>query len=259
MRKSEPVDIFNIRFQIFNRDQVLEIIKNGIENDKKTLVLSGNIHSFNLSYENDWLRELFNRADVVRIDGAGLRLGARLLGYELPERMTWADFAWDLAKFCSEQDFSIYFLGGSSGIARIAALKLQEQYSSLKVVGVFHGYFNKSPGHFENEAVIQNINSVNPDVLIVGFGMPLQEKWLNENWEKIQAKVVLTGGAVFEYISGELQRAPRWMTDNDLEWLGRLLIEPKRLWRRYLIGNPLFFWRVLKQRVGWLGTDKPTI
>jgi N-acetylglucosaminyldiphosphoundecaprenol N-acetyl-beta-D-mannosaminyltransferase len=86
--------------------------------------------------------------------------------------------------------------------------------------------------------------------------MPLQERWLMENWDHIDANVALTGGAVFDYVSGELQRAPRWMTDNGLEWLGRLLIEPRRLWKRYLIGNPLFIWRVLKQRLGLLHFDE---
>ncbi|MEZ4642784.1 MAG: WecB/TagA/CpsF family glycosyltransferase [Chloroflexota bacterium] len=82
--------------------------------------------------------------------------------------------------------------------------------------------------------------------------MPVQEKWLLENRENLNVNVIMTGGAVFDYVSGELQRAPKWMTDNGLEWLGRLLIEPRRLWRRYLVGNPVFLWRVLKQRLGLL-------
>ncbi len=78
----------------------------------------------------------------------------------------------------------------------------------------------------------------------------MQEQWLSQNLDDLDVSVIMTGGAVFDYISGDLQRAPRWMTDNGLEWLGRLLIEPDRLWKRYLVGNPLFLWRVLKQRFG---------
>ena len=95
-------------------------------------------------------------------------------------------------------------------------------------------------------------NAVKPNILIVGFGTPLKERWLMENWDRIEVNVALTGGAVFDYVSGELRRAPRWMTDHGLEWLARLIIEPCRLWKRYLIGNPLFLWRVLKQRLGLL-------
>ena len=92
--------------------------------------------------------------------------------------------------------------------------------------------------------MIEGINAAKPDLLIVGLGMPLQERWLADNWSSIDAGVALTAGATFDYISGELRRAPRWMTDNGLEWLGRLLLEPGRLWKRYIIGNPIFFWRV---------------
>ena len=88
-----------------------------------------------------------------------------------------------------------------------------------------------------------------PDILIVGFGMPLQERWLMQNWENLDARVALTGGAVFDYVSGEVRRGPRVLTDNGFEWLARFLIEPGRLWRRYLVGNPLFLWRVLQQRL----------
>lgn len=100
--------------------------------------------------------------------------------------------------------------------------------------------------------VIEKINKVRPNILLVGFGMPVQEYWLQENWEKIDTNIALTGGAVFDYLSGELRRAPRWMTDHGLEWLGRLIIEPRRLWKRYIIGLPLFFLRVLLFKLGLL-------
>ena len=82
--------------------------------------------------------------------------------------------------------------------------------------------------------------------------MPLQEHWLMENWHRIESNIALTGGAVFDYVSGDLRRAPRWMNENGLEWLGRLVIEPRRLWRRYLVGNPHFLYRVFRQRLGLL-------
>ncbi|PIE00293.1 MAG: glycosyltransferase [Acidobacteria bacterium] len=192
---------------------------------------------------------------MVRIDGAGVRLGAKLLGYDTPSRMTWADFAWDLAELCANHELSLYFLGAKPGVAAKAAEKLKAENPDLHFAGIQHGYFNKERAHPENRAVIEAINEAAPDVLVIGFGMPLQELWLNENWEALNATVTLTGGAVFDYISGDLQRAPKWMTDNGLEWLGRMLIEPKRLWRRYVVGNPLFLWRILKQRFGLLKFD----
>ncbi|MCA1687542.1 MAG: WecB/TagA/CpsF family glycosyltransferase, partial [Actinobacteria bacterium] len=119
-----------------------------------------------------------------------------------------------------------------------------------KIVGVRHGYFDHGAGSAENEAVVGEINAAAPDILVVGLGMPLQERWLMENWQKLDVSVALTGGAVFDYVSGRLSRGPRPLTGSGFEWLARLLVEPRRLWRRYLLGNPLFLLRVLKQRLG---------
>jgi N-acetylglucosaminyldiphosphoundecaprenol N-acetyl-beta-D-mannosaminyltransferase len=163
--------------------------------------------------------------------------------------VTWADFAWDLAAYAETRDLSLFLLGARPGVAERAAAKLKQRFPDLHIAGTHHGYFDKALGSPQNEVVVDQINAANPDILIVGFGMPLQERWLMENWERLEASVALTGGAVFDYVSGELRRAPRWMTDHGLEWLGRLIIEPRRLWKRYLIGNPLFILRVLRQRM----------
>jgi N-acetylglucosaminyldiphosphoundecaprenol N-acetyl-beta-D-mannosaminyltransferase len=98
--------------------------------------------------------------------------------------------------------------------------------------------------------VIQAINKAQPDVLLVGFGQPLQELWLDEHWDAVNVQAAIAVGALFSYVAGDVRRAPRWMTDHGLEWLGRLLIEPRRLWQRYLIGLPVFFARVLAERLG---------
>ena len=120
---------------------------------------------------------------------------------------------------------------------------------NLGIVGIHHGYFDHTSGSSENETVIQQINAANPDVFVVGFGMPLQEWWLKENWDRVNADVAITLGAIFDYVSGELRREPRFLTDNGFEWLARLFIEPRRLWRRYMVGNPVFLMRVLVQRL----------
>ena len=246
--KTDTIELIGTKLTLFSKKDLLSIIPLAIKNNTKQVVLSGNIYSFNLAYENKWLQAFFNQADYIRLDGAGVALGAKMLGYTPPPRMTWADFAWDLAALAEKEQFTMYLLGAKSGIAEKAAAKLKERYPKLQIIGTHHGYFDKTVGSAENKAVIQQINALKPNILVLGFGMPLQEKWLMENWDKINANVALTGGAVFDYISGELQRGPKWMTDNGLEWLARLIIEPRRLWKRYIIGNPLFLYRVLKQR-----------
>jgi N-acetylglucosaminyldiphosphoundecaprenol N-acetyl-beta-D-mannosaminyltransferase len=216
---------------------------------RRGLVLSVNAHCLNLCREDPRLRAFFNDADAVFCDGAGVMLAARILGRRVPGRITYADWTWQLAAYAAEEGFSLFFLGGRPGVARAAAERLKERYPGLEISGVRHGYFDHSPGSAENEAVVREINAVAPDILIVGLGMPLQERWLMENAGGLDVGVSLTGGAVFDYVSGEKKRGPRLLTDNGLEWLARLLAEPRRLWRRYLIGNPLFLLRVLRQRL----------
>lgn len=217
----------------------------------RALVLHANVLLLNLAYKQEWLRHFFKQADVVFCDGAGVQLGAKLLGHTLPERITYADWTWQLAEFCEAHQLSLFFLGARPGIAQQAADRLRERFPRLRIVGTRDGYFDKSLNGAENRTVVREINDCQPDILLVGFGMPIQERWLMENWDELNVKIGLTGGAVFDYISGNLKRAPRWMTDHGLEWLGRLIIEPRRLWKRYIIGNPLFFWRVFKQKIGW--------
>lgn len=221
-----------------------------VRGERGGLVLNVNAHCLNLCYEHPALREFFDDAEVVFCDGAGVMLAARLLGGRIPERITYADWAWQLAAFAAAEGFSLYFLGARPGVAEAAAEKLKERHPTLKIVGVRHGYFDRSAGSRESEAVVREINAAAPDILIVGLGMPLQEYWLMVNHDRLDVGVALTGGAVFDYVSGRLNRGPRFLTSNGLEWLARLLVEPRRLWRRYLVGNPLFVWRVLKQRLG---------
>lgn len=249
------IRILGVRVHALTVDQLHGQIAALVDHGAHALVLNVNVHAINLAFERPWLKDLFNRAEIVFCDGAGIRLGARLLGYRLPQRITYADWIWQLAEFAAGRDLTLFFLGSRPGVAEEAAACLQGRFPALRVVGVHHGYFDKSPGSPDNESVVRAINTLRPNILVVGFGMPLQERWLLENWERVEVNVALTGGAVFDYASGQLHRAPRCLTDSGFEWLGRLLIEPRRLWRRYLIGNPLFLWRVLRQRLGMLRLD----
>ena len=179
-------------------------------------------------------------------DGEGVRLAARLLGHHLSQRMTGADWIYDLCAVCQAQGFSLYFLGGGQGIAAQAAQKLHQQYPRLQVVGAHHGYFDHVGS--ENDRVVVQINALSPDILLVGFGTPAQEKWIGRNAERLNVPVLWAVGALVDFVAGEVPRAPRWMLDHGLEWLFRFLVEPRRMFGRYLIGNPLFILRVLRQR-----------
>ncbi len=242
------VDVLGVQIDPLTVDQLHARMAHFIDSRQRALVLHTNVHGLNLADNQPWLRNFLNQADVLFCDGAGVMLGARLLQQHIPQRITFADWFWQLAGFAEERDYSFYFLGARPETAQRAADRLMARSPRLRIVGVDHGYFDKARGHPDNEAVIERINAALPDILVVGFGMPIQERWLLDNWPRLNAGLGLTAGAAFDYISGDLDRAPRWMTDHGLEWLGRLLIEPRRLWQRYVLGNPRFLWRVLRQR-----------
>ncbi len=252
-----PAHIFGVRIDAINLDELLSKVRNAILANQKALLSYVNINGLNLAYSSPGFRSFLSRSDIVFCDGFGVMLGARITGQKLEHRFTPPDWIGQLCEVSGKEGFSLYFLGARPGVAEKAAARLRENQPGCNIVGTYHGYFDKTPGNPENEAVVKEINHLKPNILVVGFGMPMQEKWIQENFERLEVNVFLPVGAALDYISGEVRRAPRWMTDHALEWLGRLIIEPKRLWKRYLIGNPLFFWRIMKQRLGVLKLDSP--
>lgn len=227
-------------------EKIHAFLKSVIGQGMKALVLNVNIHSVNLALRHLWLREFLNSAQLVFCDGDGVRWGLRILGYEPPPKVTYDRWIWQLAQFCEKEAYRLFFLGGKPGVAEAARQEMKSRFPKLEITGAEHGYFPKAGA--ENERVIEKINRAKPDILVVGFGMPLQERWLKDYWERIDAHIFLTGGAVFDYVSGGLRRAPRWMIQTHLEWLFRLLGEPRRLSARYLFGIPYFFLCVLIEK-----------
>jgi N-acetylglucosaminyldiphosphoundecaprenol N-acetyl-beta-D-mannosaminyltransferase len=250
--KDGRVQVLGVGVDVLTVEDLHAEIGRLVREKRRGLVLNANAHCLNLCYEDPMLRTFFNGAEVVFCDGAGVMLAARVLGGRIPARITYADWAWRLAAFAAAEGFSLYFLGARPGVAQAAAERLKERHPGLEIAGFRHGYFDHAAGSPQSAAVVEEINAAAPDILLVGLGMPLQERWLMENGHRLDVGAALTGGAVFDYVSGRLDRGPRLLTVHGLEWLARLLAEPRRLWRRYLIGNPLFLLRVLRQRLGAL-------
>jgi len=245
----EAIHLLGVRIHALTLDQLLAFIETTVQANRRAIVANVNVHALNLAYEQPWFRDFLNRSELVFCDGFGVKWAARWVGGHLPERLTYADWTWRLAEVAEPRGLTFFFLGARPGVAERAAESLKQRFPRLLVLGAQHGFFDKTPGSPDNETALRAINAARPNILILGLGMPVQERWLLENWERVEANVALTGGAVFDYVSGEVRRGPRWMTDHGLEWLARLLIEPRRLWKRYLIGNPLFLMRVIEQKL----------
>jgi N-acetylglucosaminyldiphosphoundecaprenol N-acetyl-beta-D-mannosaminyltransferase len=242
--------ILGVRVHAVSLEGLLARICDTIRAGKRAIITYVNVHAVNLAVDLEWFRDFINHSDITFCDGLGVKWGAWLLGQDIPHRMTPPDWIDSLAALACAHRFTMFFLGARPGVAAAAATRLKERFPEISIVGTSHGYFDKTPASLENENVVQAINRAKPNILILGFGMPMQERWLMENWGRLEVNIALTGGAVFDYVSGELRRGPRWMTDHGFEWLGRLIIEPRRLWKRYLIGNPRFLWRIVKLRMG---------
>ncbi|MGD9632904.1 MAG: WecB/TagA/CpsF family glycosyltransferase [Pirellulales bacterium] len=229
-------------------DELHRYIGEVIEQRQRALILHLNVHCVNLCQKYRWFKDFINQAHLVFCDGDGVRWGAKMLGLSAPPKITYDRWIWQLAELADKNGYRVYFLGGEPGVAAAAAERIGQRFPQLKFVGTQHGYFDKSGS--ENEQAIAAINEARPDILVLGFGMPIQEQWLRDNWQQIEAHVMLTGGAVFDYASGRARRAPAWMIRLNLEWLYRFSQEPKRLFKRYLWGNPYFMWKIMQAK--WL-------
>ena len=252
MSRNQTNHIFGIPVTILTLPDLLREVVDARDSDKQLLIFYVNAHCLNLAYTLPRFRDVLREADILFVDGFGVILAGYILGTPIPfhARMTPPDWIDELAATCISQGNSMYFLGAKPGVAEKAAEELISRNPGVSIAGTHHGFFNKSRANPENQEVIEDINKSNADIILVGFGMPLQESWITENKESLSAKVFLPVGALFDYLAGEVRRGPRILTDYGFEWLARLVIEPRRLWARYVIGNPLFLWRVIKQRLG---------
>lgn len=241
-------EFLGVKIASLGLDELLDEIQDALRKAKKLQLGNVNIHAMNLAQSSPAFRDALNKLDIVFCDGFGVKIGASMLEINIKQRFTPPDFIDSIMKQVIETKGSVFLLGAREGIAEKAGKVLQERNPGLIIAGHYHGYFDKQQENSENKAVIDMINQSRATLLLVGFGMPTQEQWLVENREILNPLVSLAVGALFDTLSGNIQRMPRYITDHGLEWLGRLIIEPRRLWKRYLLGIPRFFWAVFKAK-----------
>lgn len=243
------INIANVPVSVLTEKMIESEIDKIIDHSKTGVVLYANSNSIQLAnYQEKWLIECYKSADMVLCDGAGIQFGAKITRQVVPEKIAFNLWFWNFLKFI-EIKYSIFLLGGSEDVIRLSCENFLRHVPKLRIVGCHHGYFDKRAS-IESDTVIQIINREAPDILLVGFGQPMQEKWIWENQAQIKAGVIMACGGAFDFFSGRLPVAPSWIRALNLEWLFRLLQEPKRLFRRYTVGNYYFVKLVVKQRLG---------
>lgn len=197
-------------------------------------VVTPNVDHAVMFQEHAGLRTAYQHAGMVLADGAPVVLASRLLRRGLPERVAGSDLV--PALFAAAADhggLKVYLLGAAPGVAERAALKIVEQYPTVQVVGTYSPPLGFEKDTAENAAIVQRISGAGADVLLVGLGAPKQELWVHAHFQNLQVPVALCIGATIDFIAGQTARAPKWMRKTGLEWLHRLVSEPKRLVRRY--------------------------
>lgn len=228
----EPTSLclFGVRVNPLTIDELNTAVTEAISRNERWIIAHSNMHALYLYHRDPKMRALFERARIVHIDGMPLIYWGWLLGYPVrrDQRVTYVDWVHPLMQESQRNRWRVFYLGGKPGVAAKAAGILRQHYPGLQI-HTHHGYFQDS------NVVLLEIARFQPHILMVGMGMPRQEHWILDNIDKIEANVILTAGACFDYVAGVIPTPPRWIGRIGLEWLYRLWSEPLRLAKRYLL------------------------
>jgi len=226
-------------------DEVLGLIEGRISQNKKTFIVTPNPEFLVFAHQNPWFGDILNHSDIAIPDGIGLIWASRFLGQKvIKERISGVDLMAKLCQLAAKKGWSIYLLGGKTGIAQKTLAILVQKYPNL------HGWAENGPKlSLKNwdtkltEEYVQKINQKTPDLLFVAFGMGKQEKFIYDNWDQLKIKLGMGIGGAFDYLSGEVKRPPQWIQNMGFEWFYRLMKEPWRWKRQLSLGK--FIWLCL--------------
>jgi N-acetylglucosaminyldiphosphoundecaprenol N-acetyl-beta-D-mannosaminyltransferase len=246
----QKVNALGIGISVIDQDRAREFLFDAARNGKRGYVTITNVHSVSEAQHDLELHRILNNALLATPDGMPLVWMGRLQGHSSIRRVYGPDLVLNLCEHSRDGAFSHFFFGGKPGVAQELADVLQVRFPGLRVVGTFSPPFGPL-NEEERVALAKKVSETRPDFFWVGIGMPKQEKFMVEYISILpEAKIFIGVGAAFDFFTGRVRQAPRWMMHLGLEWLFRLFQEPKRLWRRYLIYNPLFIIRASAQLLG---------
>lgn len=182
--------------------------------------------------------------DIINIDGMGVVLGARILGHDVPERVAGVDLFHELLAMSEQKGYSVFLLGAKDEVVSETARRVQLQFPDLKLAGYHHGYFWD-----DEEAMVERIRASGAQLLFVAITSPKKENFINKWRDRLGVTFVMGVGGTFDVVAGKVQRAPLWMQRAGLEWFYRVLQEPGRMWKRYLVTNSVFAWLLLREKL----------
>lgn len=238
----KKISFLGIPIAVLNRKEIVDVILEFSKEDYKRTAYYINAHCVNISCVDKEYQGILNKADLVYAGGQGVVWAARFLGCSLPQRVNIIDFFDLLVKRMIEKGISIYLLGATEDVVKKAARELKNK--GLKIAGFRNGFFDEAG----EKDLIQEINNLRPNILLVGMGVPKQEKWIYRHRQELNTNLCWAVGGVFDIFAGKFKKTPVWISNCGLEWLYLGLQSPRRLVKRYLLGNFLFVFQVIKYR-----------
>ena len=242
-------NILGVGVSAINMAQALNTIDGWISQRDQHYVCITGVHGVMESQRDEQLRQIHNQAGLVTPDGMPLVWLSRLKGFPWVERVYGPDLMLAVCRQSLVKGYRHYFYGGAEGVPERLAHRLRKQFSGLQITGWYSPPFRALTKE-EDECLIRKINQAEPDIVWLGLSTPKQEYWMHEHLGRISAPVMVGVGAAFDIHAGLKKQAPRWMQRSGLEWRFRLITEPRRLWRRYLINNPWFLWLIMRHALG---------
>ncbi len=239
--------ILKVNVHALTNAQTLALIEAFIAGGEPRQLVTVNPEFVVEAQRDDEFRHIINNAALALPDGIGLLKAAKFLKTTpLPERVPGSDLVVRLAELSHQKGYRIYFLGAGDGVAQKAVAKLKSRYPHFRVAGVYAG----SPTLAENETIVQRILPAHPDILLVAYGAPKQDKWIARNLAQLNIPVCIGVGGSFDFIAGVTKRAPVWIQNLHLEWLHRLILQPwrwRRIWNAVVVFSWLVFWSRFKK------------
>ena len=239
----KTVNIFGVKILNITMRKALDLVFKGVSNNDQRQVFFVNADCLNKAYLDQQYFQVLNNTPYILGDGSGVKVASKFLNTPIIDNVNGTDMLPLLCEQAVVLGYSLFLLGSKPGVADRMKEKLELMYRGIKIAGTHHGYFDREN---HSPAVIEIINKSGADILLVAFGAPYQEIWLAGHAELLHCKILMGVGGLFDFYSGLMPRAPLWMRRIGGEWVFRLYQEPGRMWRRYIIGNPLFLLRVLK-------------
>lgn len=243
--KNERIKISDIKIDVLTNKETIDLVEKYINNKTSLHLMGVNADKINEANSNEKLKEIINSCGIINADGASVILASKYLNKPLPERVAGIDLMQELIELSEKKGYSIYLLGAKKEVVEKTKEVILKKYPKINLLGVRDGYFKDE----EWEKIAIELNNIKPNFVFVGITSPKKEYLIEYLQNKGINSVFMGVGGSFDVISGNIKRAPKWMQKINLEWLYRVMQEPKRLFKRYFIGNIKFINTIIREKM----------